>query len=671
MTTLDIITFAKNIVFFYKKNSNPFLQNQFPQKKYKLYLLRDSISAIKLYLDLTVAGYDNKQTILAPKQADRSFVNQLSTSYNIAYFDLDPINFNEKIIITAINSDESIKAIYLPNYLNKKYNLAQTSKICEEREIFIINDHPHSFIETAANQSAHANIYPLDTLLPLPHGCLLVLPRRLLSDTLEKKLDAAYGKLPTAGLIFYFWPLYTLLLLVFRKLFSASEQKKESTKSAKTHRAQPIQKISAISENYINNLSTDLMASLIQNKLSLISHIEGFLNEIFNTGGVSVISHSSCFLAIDANGAQHQICTLNNLGLPYLTWPNQCSASNPIDQPASHPHQFILFPLSTAKPFTDAASKISTETIEKNCGIRLEETTDRNFYESIFKNISNSSLLQDWMYGEAKREENWCPKRYVALDGPRPIGIVQVLEKRKFGLRIARINRGPLATSTLEKLAIFGELKKKYNMFNASILLINPEIFLKPFGHTLLKSIGFIRRPSTNYHSATIDLTLPLEKIRSNLDSKWRNLLKNSESKEIAINQISDLAAATEIIEEYDSYQSEKGFSGASKEILFTLLSNNLDNLLILSVTQSQNRIGTIIIYIHGSSSTYLIGMSNSEGRKLNVNNLLLWRGIELLQRRQIQTFDLGGMDEINLPQITHFKRGLNGKEYNLCGEWL
>ena len=36
-----------------------------------------------------------------------------------------------------------------------------------------------------------------------------------------------------------------------------------------------------------------------------------------------------------------------------------------------------------------------------------------------------------------------------------------------------------------------------------------------------------------------------------------------------------------------------------------------------------------------------------------------------------IMWFDLGGMDEINVPSITRFKRGLNGNEYKLVGEWV
>jgi lipid II:glycine glycyltransferase (peptidoglycan interpeptide bridge formation enzyme) len=64
------------------------------------------------------------------------------------------------------------------------------------------------------------------------------------------------------------------------------------------------------------------------------------------------------------------------------------------------------------------------------------------------------------------------------------------------------------------------------------------------------------------------------------------------------------------------------------------------------------------------------LGYSNKEGRKINVMNGLLWKAIIELKKKNLSYFDLGGLDEINTPKINKFKLGINGKNYELVGNY-
>ena len=80
---------------------------------------------------------------------------------------------------------------------------------------------------------------------------------------------------------------------------------------------------------------------------------------------------------------------------------------------------------------------------------------------------------------------------------------------------------------------------------------------------------------------------------------------------------------------------------------------------------------GMLVSICHGDTATYLIGSSNSEGRKLNVNYLLLWQSILDAQAFGCRYFDLGGINSNTPKGIAHFKRGVKGEEYLLIGEYL
>ena len=97
--------------------------------------------------------------------------------------------------------------------------------------------------------------------------------------------------------------------------------------------------------------------------------------------------------------------------------------------------------------------------------------------------------------------------------------------------------------------------------------------------------------------------------------------------------------------------------SDSEKLYVFNAKNDNLD-------------LGSILISRQFKNLIYLIGWSSEDGRKLNVNYILLWEAITYFKSKDCKIFDLGGLIGNNHP-IDFFKLGMNGSYYENCGEYI
>jgi len=87
--------------------------------------------------------------------------------------------------------------------------------------------------------------------------------------------------------------------------------------------------------------------------------------------------------------------------------------------------------------------------------------------------------------------------------------------------------------------------------------------------------------------------------------------------------------------------------------------------------SKKKNILGMLVMIRHGDTATYLIGLTDEKGRKLNANYALLWSAILHARKINCKWFDIGGLDETTPQGIAHFKKGLNSSLYSLTGEWV
>jgi lipid II:glycine glycyltransferase (peptidoglycan interpeptide bridge formation enzyme) len=117
----------------------------------------------------------------------------------------------------------------------------------------------------------------------------------------------------------------------------------------------------------------------------------------------------------------------------------------------------------------------------------------------------------------------------------------------------------------------------------------------------------------------------------------------------------------------------EKNFIGLNLALMRSiwLHANETDNAFLFVAEYESIDQAAIFVISHGSTATYLAGWNGAVGRKLNCNNLLLWKASCALADLGLKFFDLGGIDEIETPSISSFKAGMGGETYLTSGEYI
>ena len=314
-----------------------------------------------------------------------------------------------------------------------------------------------------------------------------------------------------------------------------------------------------------------------------------------------------------------------------------------------------------------------------------------DMWENYLRQASTYALTQDWYYAEAKQcaDKVEVCRLLISDELGEPAALAQVIIKRFGFLTAAKVTRGPvlinidlynddqIESRTLQSIRAL----RKFSIRSWWLLFyISPEICASYKTRTDLERLGFVRTAENAIGSASLELSISQDLIFSNLKGKWRNLLRKAmkEAPTVASFSGSELPVDL-IVKTYASLKKEKEFLGIDDRLLLQMLispnlSKNLYAYLVFGRNDDKNSkkkpAGMVLVIDHGDVCNYLIGYSNSEGRKMNANYLLLWHSILAAKRRGRKIFDLGGLNANTPEGIGRFKRGLNGNEYQLVGEF-
>ena len=160
------------------------------------------------------------------------------------------------------------------------------------------------------------------------------------------------------------------------------------------------------------------------------------------------------------------------------------------------------------------------------------------------------------------------------------------------------------------------------------------------------------------------------EALRKKLDSKWRNQLTAAEKKKLTVRN--DNAGYKEFLKIYRTDQKEKGYVGIPEAILNYLFDLEDSPLESYYVEDEAGKVMAFdIIYCQCKTAHYLVGWNSNEGRKLYLNNLLLFNVVISLKQKGIKQFNLGGIEYIHTEDVARFKDGMRPEKYQLMGEFV
>lgn len=358
--------------------------------------------------------------------------------------------------------------------------------------------------------------------------------------------------------------------------------------------------------------------------------------------------------------------------IPILTWPNlpdKILKLKSDDKSIFLRNNLIFLPLHDQQ-------HILIKKIKKrnnfNKIFSFKKIFDKLYWDELYQKTNRPSLLQSWDYGRAHSSSNKIyVKRFLIQDSESNlnIAILQVLHKKFLFLNFYRINRGPIffKENKYDESRIVSAVFKKFSKnYQFKFLSITPELdfnFNNIFLNFDYKKIYF-NQPSWSSFDVNLDLSLDL--IEKNLDSKWRNGLNLSLKQQLNIVEDNSLKNLKSLIDLNEKDSSLKNFKSINKNFLYNFLSKS--NYKIFNAYNNKDLVSSICVSLHNPGSTYLIGWSNSDGRKKNSMNLLIWKVIVKLKSDGFKHFDLGGYDKDVSKGIFDFKVGVGGRSYQLVG---
>ncbi|MCR4438330.1 MAG: GNAT family N-acetyltransferase [candidate division KSB1 bacterium] len=298
-------------------------------------------------------------------------------------------------------------------------------------------------------------------------------------------------------------------------------------------------------------------------------------------------------------------------------------------------------------------------------------------WDTLAGGLADLTVYQTWAYGAVR----WGEKNLAHFLLHRSGQIVSAAQARLLsvpllGLGVAYVRYGPLfrRNGVDERLDAFRQavrgLRNEFVCERGLTLRLNlnlaavdePDHYL-----AVLEEEGYHRaRLVPPLRTLFLDLSPPLEELRSNLLQRWRNQLNQSERR-FAVEVSS--GTGSELFEEFTKVYREmlgsKEFAVFTDVDEFAAMQQALPpaqkQLVVLGRVGGQTVAGTVLS-VTGDKAIMLLAASNQQGRAVRAAYAVQWHALALLKERGCRWYDLGGIDPVTNPGGYHFKLGLAGK---------
>lgn len=307
--------------------------------------------------------------------------------------------------------------------------------------------------------------------------------------------------------------------------------------------------------------------------------------------------------------------------------------------------------------------------IKQNSNNYVVKCLDGTEFDQLKSQVEINNVLSNISYLKSKNEEviyvgMFCRDEVCAITSIRYV--------KNYFLKLQIINRSPLfrsKTSSFQKLVLIDSLTR--SGYIKGILLFAPNLMWSQVTGKLIRGfeLPFVKKNE----SFVLDLNKSEVELNKGLSSKWRNQRKKAEDYgcHLEINTGGDLL--DQALCEYDNYKKLRSFDGVESSVVRNVYELDKDSVDVVVAQLDGKFLGAMVFLRDMNFSTYIIGVSNEEGKRVNVNNLMIWNMILFLKNKKgIKKLDLGGVDFKKNNGIAHFKKGIGGTYYKelgvLCG---
>ena len=284
------------------------------------------------------------------------------------------------------------------------------------------------------------------------------------------------------------------------------------------------------------------------------------------------------------------------------------------------------------------------------------------------------SLQQDWAYGSCLKMLGVPVFRARVLDQGVQVAQAQFIV-RKWGrfAAVALCTRGPIWSQHLSpeaESAVYKAMKKSLPLTGIRFMAVTPEV---PEGQ--IHGLHPMRRIMSGMSTVMLDIGLPMDNLRAQLEGRWRSSLASAESSPLTVHRVGTNPGQYRWLLDNETQQRvDKNLDGLPLPFFDHYVQSRKQpskNILTIRADLGRERVAAMLFLIHGEAAIYQIGWTTEQGRELHAHHLTLWRAIEELQTRGVRVLDLGGVNTVRSAGVARFKMRTGGKVLTLAGTYI
>jgi lipid II:glycine glycyltransferase (peptidoglycan interpeptide bridge formation enzyme) len=291
------------------------------------------------------------------------------------------------------------------------------------------------------------------------------------------------------------------------------------------------------------------------------------------------------------------------------------------------------------------------------------ELWDRTVKENSF----TYRQLSNW--SEYKKSHNWANLKLIFSSNNQIINYASVFFKKKFKIIFMYIPGGLKEDKNIDELI---EYVKKFNNCKYYYIRIDDNKVTKNLNesYNVFKKNYFnqcLFRNNKFNKSLRTYLTDNIETKLKKIDPKWRAHYKKAIKNEIIIKteHNPDLKSIMKLSEEMEKYKDIKPIH--SIEEVKSMLKYFRKELIIKTAYKNDKLIGFRMAFLFEKFGWDIYGATSEIGREFKAGYVLLWSIIEECYKKNIRTYDIGGLYDYNK---RHFKMGITDEVASYYGEY-
>jgi len=287
--------------------------------------------------------------------------------------------------------------------------------------------------------------------------------------------------------------------------------------------------------------------------------------------------------------------------------------------------------------------------------------------------FAGQSLYQSSRWGRYKRIRGWSPRYFQAEANGKVVGMLQALV-RTHSLRtvIAWCPGGPVGA--LE--ACSRESMRQLSSLLGARALYCRSSFLRARttqDDQYLQANGWTRPKRTVGASMTAvwNLGQTEEQLLAGLSRDWRYNLRQAQKSDLVIERLDEppIEELTDLCRAmHTSKELRAAISVSEVAALFEALGQGA------VAYGGRNSSGQLVAFrscgIQGQRAWELLAATSEDGRRSFASFAVLWALILHCQRLGVSHYDLAGIDPVNAPGVTSYKRRTGADEVEWLGEW-